>query len=157
MTQPRKGQTGEPTRNPGEFGHARHDAAEVTLTVGGSAPSVADRAATRLDAAEVLLPTRVAVTRHDYSVERVLALPATDEAPEQKVRVKIRHNSYDVQSSADTELMTANGWERIDTLSGKDVHARTPSLYRKMDDAERAAQCEDLLQDQFRTAAALLS
>ncbi|MGW8431517.1 hypothetical protein ACWGJ9_10540 [Curtobacterium citreum] len=155
--QQRKGQAGEPTKNPGEFAHARHDDANIGLTLPSGAPSVADRAAARLERAEVLLPTRISVTRDDYYVERVVALPATDEAPEQKVRVKIRHNSYDFQSSATTELMTPNGWERIDSLSGKDVHKRTPSLHRNLDDADRAAQCGELLQEQFATAATLLS
>jgi len=154
--QQRKAQTGEPTKNPGEFGSSRHDDTDVSLTLAGT-PTVASRASARVGRAEVLIPTRVSVTRDDYYVERVVALPATDEAPEQKVRVKIHHNSYDFQSSATTELMTPNGWERIDSLSGKDVHKRTPSLHTKLDDADRAAKCEDLLQEQFTTAASLLS
>ncbi len=156
--QQRKGQTGEPTKNPGEFGSARHDQSDVTLTLGGGgAPSVADRAAARLDAAEDVLPLRYSEGRQSYDLQQVIALPAVGDTPEQKVRIHFRNDSYADQSFVRTDLMTADGWSRIDNLDGATVHARTPSRYKNMDTSERIAQCQDVIDEQLRTAAALLS
>lgn len=157
MTQQRKGQTGEPTRNPGEFGHARHDDTDISLALPGSAPTVADRASARLEAAEEVLPLRYSEGRQSYDLEQVVALPAVGDTPEQKIRVHFRNDSYADQSFVRTDLMTAEGWKRIDTLDGATVHARTPSRYKNMDTNERIAQCKDVLDEQLRTAARMLS
>lgn len=155
--QQRKGQTGEPTKNPGEFGSARHDQSDVTLTLSSVTPSVADRAAARLAAAEDVLPLRYSEGRQSYDLEQVVALPAAGNAPEQKVRIHFRNDSYADQSFVRTDLMTAEGWKRIDTLDGATVQARTPSRYKNLETAERIAQCQDVIDEQLRTAAALLS
>jgi hypothetical protein len=155
--QQRKGQTGEPTKNPGEFGSARHDESDISLTITGSAPSVADRAAARLDAAEDVLPLRYSEGRQSYDLQQVVALPAVGDIPEQKVRVHFRNDSYADQSFVRTDLMTAEGWTRIDNLDGQTVHARTPSRYKNMDTNDRIGQCQDVIHEQLRTAARLLS
>ncbi|WIB65368.1 hypothetical protein [Curtobacterium sp. MCBD17_040] len=147
----------------GAFASQEHgDADDVALhspTAAASAvpDTAAGRAAARLANAEPVLTDRFAQGRQDYTVERIVVLPALGDAPEQKVRIYLRRDSYAEQSYVASDLLTPTGWERIDSLPGSVLAERTDSPHAKRTVGDRLAQCTPIIKQQLQLAATILS
>lgn len=157
MPQQRKNQTGEPTKNGGEFGHARHDQADtVTLQPVADLTTAASRARWRLENQQPIAPQRMWASRDGYFMERITVLPALGGVGEQKIRATLSRNAYDHQSSAKVELFTAEGWTTVDHLAGNVVSELTPSI-ATMDEGKKNRAAALVLDALMKTSATILS
>lgn len=120
--------------NPGSYAPSTHSAPEFSF----SKESTLDGAMERWDHLnDVSQSFNRLDTNRGYEARRIIVVPATETAPEQKFRGHLhKDSSYPNQSRLKVEVWTAGGWSEVVSAPGHSFDNQLPSGYSKTDDIE---------------------
>ena len=141
----RKSTTGE-TGSKGEFGTQNRTESPVALAR-HNAPT-ADQANDRYYGMQPDTINRFSRGRQDYTLERILTLPATDRVPEQTLRATLVKDSIVSQSSSVIELWTNTGWVEVDRIRGYILQGQLPDVPARNDE-HIMEKADDFLTEQI--------